>query len=145
MGMANVTGKPRLVFVAVLFAGILGSRSDAYTFAGDSWGSGANVTYSFDRQGGGGYTIDETATGWGVTTSVRLPSVFGPDWSDEIVAAFETWAAVADISFREVGDSHDDFDTADAKGDVRFAAHLFDGPGGVYSHSYPPPTSPPIR
>jgi hypothetical protein len=75
------------------------------------------------------------------STSVALGSLptFAPCFIDEITGAFAIWSAIADIQFEQVEDNGAPFNAAGATGDIRIAAHVFDGPSGILAHGFFPP------
>ena len=94
---------------------------------------GGMVTYSFMANG---VQLEGATAG----PSVAIPSLptFSPCFIQEITDAFSVWAAIANIQFTQVADNGAPFDAAGATGDIRIAAHVFDGPSGVLAHGYFP-------
>lgn len=135
--MKTVSRLTKLAILSVAAVGLFASTGQAYVLWGTSWGAGANVTYSFDYAGG--YTINESGIGGPNTTSTSLDTVLAAGYESEIVAAFNTWTAMVDITFSEVADNTLSWDVAGAEGDIRIAAHDFDGAGGTLAHAYYPP------
>ena len=146
------TNKPTLIAASIVVAS-LGGASSALTFAPGSdvalsdnfvlgptspgkWGTptmgtGADVTYSF--MGAGLGTL-------GGVPSVDLSTFMPAGYEQEIAAAFDAWAAVADISFAEVTDPDVDWRSASAvKSDIRIAGVDIDGPRRVLARSFFPP------
>ncbi|MFH1021982.1 MAG: matrixin family metalloprotease [Planctomycetota bacterium] len=126
-----------LIFVAVVPVLLLGFAfsAEAYVLGPTTpgrWAIGSTVTFSFDTAGG--YTTDD-----GPTT--RLQDVMPVGWENEIRRAFNTWASVCNLDFVEVADNGQDWNTPGATGDIRIAAHVFDGPGNVLAHGYYPPVN----
>ena len=121
------------VAAAVIF--VVCPEAWGYSLFGTSWGEGATVTYSFDYAGG--YSVTEA--GYGTVTTTAMGSAFDAGWEGDIVAALQTWAAICDIAFAEVADNGANFNAWGAEGDIRIAAHTFDGVYGVLAHGYYPP------
>lgn len=102
-------------------------------------GTGASVTYSFMSSG---LRVDGTSSDGGtlVDASVALSDFMPVGYKAEIVAAFDVWQSVADITFSEVTDPGVDWQASGAAAvDIRIAGHAFDGAGGVLAHGYYPP------
>jgi hypothetical protein len=121
-----------------------GAASGEYVAFGNKWGlaapagygSGATVTYSFAD------SHDCSTDGViGVDTCVALSSFMPSGWQAEIEAALAAWSSVADITFNEVPDSGDPHNAATSSGEIRFAGHTFDGPGGTLAHAFFPPVN----
>ncbi|MBL8820519.1 MAG: matrixin family metalloprotease [Planctomyces sp.] len=117
----------------------MGSQAQAaFVVSGAKWGpsqtfgtTGGVVTYSFMGAG-----LDMSAEGAGL--SVDLATFMPVGYKAAIVAAFNAWSAVADITFVEVADSNTAFNAPGSSGDIRIGGHVFDGPGGVLAHGYFP-------
>ncbi len=118
---------------------ILPSISSAFVIGPSSpgkWGdptlgTGATITYSFMN---GGENCDN-----GLCSS--LSSFMPAGFEDEIARAFDTWAAVADLTFNLVSDGGEDWNAPGSSGDIRFAGESFDGPFGALAHGYFPPVN----
>ncbi len=106
------------------------------------WGTGATVTWSFMSPGttcAGTYepggTCDAMPTGW----------------FEEVVAAFDAWSAIANITFEKIVDNGEPFNTPNGtSGDIRLGLHNFSGTcdspesfcdssGNILAHGYFPP------
>lgn len=123
-------------FLTAVFA--LNPTAVAYVLQGNSWGEGANVTYSFNT--GNTYNVDESSQNPSYNgPTVLLQNVFPAGWEGQLRKAFDVWAEVADITFTEVSDSEDDFNAISSDGDIRIAAHPMDGASSVLAHGYYPP------
>lgn len=133
-----------LLFVCASFFFLLGSAS-AYvigpTIPG-KWGApgfgtpGGIVTWSLM---GTGVVIDETPEFSG--SSIALSSFMPAGFKAEIESAFGAWSSVADITFMEVPDAGEPFDTPGFSGHIRIGGHVFDGPSGILAHGYYPPVN----
>jgi hypothetical protein len=55
----------------------------------------------------------------------------------EIERAFQVWSDVADITFKMIADSGEDFRVS-SDADIRITGHAFDGPLGELAHAYFP-------
>ena len=131
-----------LLFVCASFFSFLGSAS-AYvigpTFPG-KWGApgfgtpGGIVTWSLM---GTGVDLSSESAGVNTALSAFMPAGF----KAEIEAAFGAWSSVADITFMEVADLGEAFDTSGGSGDIRIGGHAFDGSGGTLAHGYFPPVN----
>ncbi len=101
-------------------------------------GTGAAVTYSFMSDGVSCGFEAECTAGTGLNTSIL--SGMGAGGVAEIVAAFDAWSAVADISFSLVSDDGAAYNAATSSGDIRIGMHDFgDGSGGTLAHAWYPP------
>ena len=96
--------------------------------------TGGVVTWSLM---GPGVSLAAEGAGFNTPLSAFMPLGFHA----EIVAAFATWSAVADISFVEVPDSGHAFNAFGAAGDIRIGGHAFDGAGGTLAHGFYPPAN----
>ncbi len=106
---------------------------------GDSTlGTPATVTWSVADANG--YYTDESGAGGGIVPFSNF--VTSGDWHAALVQAFNSWSAVAGITFVEVTDSDLAFDAQGATtGDIRLGGHVFDGTGSVLAHGYYPPVN----
>ena len=129
-----------LLFVCVSFFFFLGSAS-AYVIGPTTpgkWGTpgfgtpGGTVTWSLM---GTGVDLSSETPGVNTALSTFMPAGF----KAEIEAAFGAWSSVADITFMEVADLGEAFDTSGGSGDIRIGGHAFDGSGGTLAHGYLPP------
>jgi len=115
---------------------------------GGKWGPspvlgtpGGEVTYSFMPSGTncfiGGMPPPEPSPCTISALSTFMPSGF----EAQIEAAFDAWAAVANITFELVDDDGVDFNAppTSGHGDIRLGGHVFDGAGGILGHGYFPP------
>lgn len=102
-------------------------------------GTGATVTYSFMDDGVSCGAETECAAGTGFNTSIL--SGMGAGGVAEIIAAFDAWSAVADISFSQVLDDGAAYNAVTASGDIRIGMHYFDGSAGTLAHAYLPPAN----
>ena len=144
---------PPLLVAATVFTASLGGTAHALTLApgaqrpmssdmvfgpttpgkwGDpAFGTGASVTYSFMGTGLG--TL-------GGVPSVDVASFMPAGYKSEIVAAFDAWSSVADISFTEVADPGVDWRSPGAEAsDIRIAGVDMDGSRGVLARAFFPP------
>ena len=97
----------------------------------DPSGTGTSVSYSLMRTGLG------TLNG---ALSVALSEFMPTGYGSQIVAAFDAWSAVADISFMEVTDPGVDWQSPGAEAsDIRIAGVDIDGPRGVLARAFFPP------
>ena len=124
--------------------------SEAYNLPGLKWGAGSpyagGVNGTGPRLPGGTVTYSFMASGISMGAEGANPSLafsslptFAPCFVSEITNAFAAWSAVANIRFTQVGDNGLPFDAAGASGDIRIAAHTFDGPYGILAHAWNPP------
>ena len=130
------------------------SGAQPYSLSGLKWGpgtsfpSGANVpgpgigggivTYSF-MPTGISFTSEFQGAGYGSSVTLTRMSSFSQCFFSEIANAFAAWSAVANIQFVQVADNGAAFNASGATGDIRIAAHVFDGPSSVLAHAYYPP------
>ena len=77
--------------------------------------------------------------GEGNSVAIASLPTFWPCFIDEIASAFAVWSAIANIQFTEVQDNGAPFNAAIAAGDIRIAAHGFDGPSNILAHGFFPP------
>lgn len=92
-------------------------------------GSGATVTYSFMP---GGLRVDNGQT------SVALSDFMPDGYKSEIVAAFDAWQGIANITFHEVNDPGVDWLDAQAlTTDIRISGHVFGN--SALAHGFFPP------
>ncbi len=123
----------------ILLLFILPSISSAYVLGPTSpgkWGSpvmgtGATVSYSFMPTG--------PACDNGACSS--LGDFMPTGYAAEIERAFDAWAAVANLTFVEVADGGEDWNTSGTSGDIRFGGEFFDGSGGTLAHGFFPPVN----
>ena len=101
---------------------------------------GGTVTYSFMADG-----ISVSAEGSDATVAISSLPTYSPCFLTEISNAFAAWSAVANIRFVQVADNGLPFNASGATGDIRIAAHTFDGPFGHHSRTatFPLRTEPP--
>jgi len=94
------------------------------------------VTYSFMGDG-----VSMAGDPSGSSTSVALGSLptYQPCFLTEVANAFAAWSAVANIQFVQVPDNGVVFNGSGAAGDIRIAAHTFDGVSKVLAHGFAPP------
>jgi hypothetical protein len=95
---------------------------------------GGTVTYSYMGNG-----ISLAAEGAGTTTAITSLPTYNSCILAEITLAFAAWSAVSNIQFVQVADSGVAFNSYTASGDIRLAAHTFDGAYGTLAHGYYPP------
>ncbi|MCG7498240.1 matrixin family metalloprotease [Vibrio sp. Of7-15] len=96
------------------------------------FGTGATITWSLM---GSGLTTDA-----GAGTSVDLATFMPVGFKDEIIAAFDAWSAVADLTFIEVADPGVGWlDVGADAVDIRITGHVFDGALGTLAHAFFPP------
>ena len=93
--------------------------------------AGGVVTYSFVANG-------ISTDGDAAVALTSLPT-YSACFLTEISNAFAAWARVANVHFVEVSDNGAAFNASGATGDIRIAAHTFDGPSNVLAHAYGPP------
>ena len=101
-----------------------------------AFGTGASVTWSLMATG--------TSTGGEVghgATFTALADFMPAGFLAAIQAAFNAWAAVANLTFTQVADCGAAFNTACAGGDIRIGGATFDGAFGVLAHGYFPPVN----
>jgi hypothetical protein len=122
-----------------------GTASAEFVLDGRKWGASAQgtsagtVTYSFMGSGINFGFNEDPKKDYGDSVAItRLPG-FQLCFLTEIRNAFSAWQAVSNIKFVEVPDSNTAFDSAGATGDIRIAAHYFDGASGILAHAYYPP------
>ena len=119
----------------------LSSQSSAeFALTGQKWGSGTGdasgttITYSFMGNG-----ISFKGEGYGNSVALTSLPDFQTCFITSIQNAFAAWQAVANIHFVQVNDDGSAFDAPGAVGDIRIAAHAFDGLSGTLAHAYFPP------
>jgi hypothetical protein len=116
--------------------------SAQYVTTNTKWGpstmgtSGGTVTYSFMPNG-----ISFSSEGYGTSVAIASLSGFQACFYTDIQNAFAAWQTVSNIRFVQVTDSGSAFRASGATGDIRIAAHAFDGPYNVLAHAYFPPPS----
>lgn len=98
-------------------------------------GTGATITWSIMPD-----STDCSAESVGLVCSA-LDTFMPTDWKAEIENAFSAWSAVADLTFVEVPDGGEAFNSAGSSGDIRLGGHTFDGEGGTLAHGYYPPVN----
>ncbi|GJQ58696.1 MAG: PEP-CTERM sorting domain-containing protein [Candidatus Scalindua sp. AMX11] len=96
--------------------------------------SGGTVTWSLMP---GGIDLSEE----GVSHSVAMSSFIPVGFHSLITSAFSAWSEVADITFVEVSDGGENFNSIVSSSDIRIGGHLFDGWGGSLSHTFFPPSN----
>ncbi len=98
-------------------------------------GTGATVTWSLTPTG----TLTGESGAGGTLTA--LADFMPVGFKAQIIAAFAAWSAVADITFIEVADNGNPYNSSGAVGDIRISGHLFDGANGTLAHGYYPPVN----
>ena len=99
-----------------------------------TFGTGATVTWSLMPTG-----TNCSADGGG--TCSALADFMPAGYEAQIVAAFASWSAVANLTFVKVADDGAAFNAPTTSGDLRFGGHVFDGAFGVLAHGYFPPVN----
>jgi hypothetical protein len=98
-----------------------------------AFGTGATVTWS----------LMDTGTSCGVECSdgafTALADFMPVGFLAEIQAAFNAWAAVADLIFMQVADDGAAFNADTTSGDIRIGGHSFGG--ATLAHGYFPPAN----
>ncbi|MHC4954427.1 MAG: matrixin family metalloprotease [Planctomycetota bacterium] len=103
---------------------------------------GGEVTYSFV---GADILIEETLRKGQAneevisTDTVALGDFMPGGWEEVIAAAFDAWAAVANITFREVEDMGEANGAFGGSGDIRIMGHA----GDFIAHAFRPPSAKP--
>jgi hypothetical protein len=129
--------------IAVLFTCLVNvSPASAYSLAGTTpgkwgnptFGTGATITWSVMPQG---TTIDEGSNG--NFTNTYLGNFLPTGWEAVVASAFQSWAGLANLTFIEVSDDGNPFNSITTSGDIRLGGHAFDGPSGTLAHGYYPP------
>ena len=99
-------------------------------------GTGATITWSYMNSG-----TSCAAEGAGCTIS-SLASFMPVGFGTQIEAAFEAWAAVANLTFVFVAaDNGVAFNAAGTNADIRIGGHAFDGALGTLAHGFYPPNN----
>ncbi len=99
-----------------------------------AFGTGATVTWSLMPTG----TLDGTHS----TANITALGGFMPaGYLAEIQSAFDAWSDVADLTFTQIVDGGEPFNTVGPSGDIRLGGHVFDGAYGVLAHGYYPPNN----
>ena len=97
-------------------------------------GTGATITWSYMNTG------VSCATEFSGCTMSSLASFMPVGFGARIEAAFEAWAAVANLTFVFVAaDNGVAFNASGTNANIRIGGHVFDGPSGTLAHgAYPP-------
>lgn len=98
-------------------------------------GTGATVTWSLMATG-----VSCGAEG-GCTTFTALADFMPAGFLTQVQNAFLAWSAVANLTFNQVADCGNAWNTACSGGDIRIGGHFFDGSGGTLAHGYYPPAN----
>lgn len=98
-------------------------------------GTGATVTWSLMNTGTS--CADEFAG----CTITSLADFMPSGYLTQVQAAFDAWAAVANLSFVFVADNGVAFNAAGTNADIRLGGHVFDGASGTLAHGYYPPNN----
>jgi len=98
-------------------------------------GTGATITWSLMATG---VSLGAEAGG---LLNTHLSAFMPIGFEAELIAAFDAWSAVANLTFIQVVDSGLPFNAPGAGGDIRIGGHAFDGVGGTLAHGYFPPTN----
>ena len=124
--------------------------SQPYVTWGTKWGAGSPFPGGADVPGpqlpGGTVTYSFMVNGIGMSAEPSDPTVaitslptYAPCFLTDIGNAFAAWSAVANIQFVQVADNGVAFNASGAAGDIRIAAHTFDGPSATVGHGFFPP------
>lgn len=137
--MQTLSRIPAFFFLLGLWYVIFAPQAIAFSLFGTKWGSpvlgtGATITWSLTPTGA------DCSIEFVGCTITALEDFMPVGFQSEIVAAFDAWAAVADVMFHEVTDDGSPFNAfGGAFGDIRLGGHQFDGLGGTLAHGFFPP------
>lgn len=118
---------------------LLSVSSQAGVIFGDKWGDpalgtpGGEVTWSLMASG---FDCDSGFEPSPCTTT-HLAEFMPTGFISEIESAFNTWASIADITFRMIADTSISFN-GPSDADIRITGHQMDGPNGELAHAYYP-------
>ncbi len=98
-------------------------------------GTGASITWSLIPTGVScaGETVG--------CTNTALADFLPVGFLTQVQNAFLAWSAVANLTFAQVADCGNAFNTACSGGDMRIGGHTFDGASGTLAHGYFPPAN----
>lgn len=99
------------------------------------FGEGATLTWSLMSTG-----LD-CCVEFAACTNTGLDDFMPLGYEAQLLAAFDAWSAVADVTFVEVADDGAAFNAPTSSGDIRIGGHFFDGAGGTLAHGFFPPTN----
>jgi len=147
-GLYGATTSPTTIDTDGLWFGPSGTQP--FATGGTKWGAGSPYTSGTNVAGpriaGGTVTYSYMTNGLSIASegsdaSVAVTSLptYTSCFLTEISNAFAAWSSVANIQFVQVSDNGAAFNASGASGDIRIAAHTFDGPSNVLAHTYYPP------
>jgi hypothetical protein len=135
---------PGISFPSFVLYGTKWGEGSPFVMGNPPGAAGGTVTYSFMANGVNlaPEIEQEGDLEYGNNVAITSLPTYQTCFLTEIRNAFAAWSAVANIQFIEVTDNGQDFDNANAIGDIRIGAHTVDGVAGTLAHAYyPPPNS----
>lgn len=131
--------KKALTGLALVAAMAAPMSASAYVLSGTKWGdptmgTGATITWSLMSTG---VSCSQEFSGCSIKS---LASFMPSNYLTELQRAFDSWSAVANLTFVQVSDDGAAFNAAStASGQIRIGGHTMDGAYNVLAHAYYPP------